>query len=62
MTTYKDENFNSYNSQTLTANAVEKECRMQKKVYDCGKEKNIFIHLPCVWSLSLLKELKGNQV
>lgn len=41
MTTYKDENFNSYNSQTLTANAVEKECRMQKKVYDCGKEKNI---------------------
>ena len=41
MTTYIDEKFNSYNSQTLTANAVEKECRMQKKVYDCGKEKNI---------------------
>jgi hypothetical protein len=41
MTTYRDEKFISYNSETLTANAVEKECRMQKKVYDCGKEKNI---------------------
>ena len=41
MTTYIDDKNNNYNCQTLTANAVEKECIMQKKVYDCGKEKNI---------------------
>ena len=37
MTTYKDKQNQNYNSQTLTANSVEKECIMQKKLYDCGK-------------------------
>ena len=42
MTTYTDNvKHNSYDTQTLTANVLEKECMLQKKVYDCGKAKNI---------------------
>jgi hypothetical protein len=41
MITYEDSNYNSYNTLTLTKNVLEKECRLQKKIYDCGKTKSI---------------------